>query len=124
VWEDQLNYNEPPDWFFSVRHVLGDLYLQVKEYKKAEDVYREDLKTWVKNGYALNGLYHSLEGQGRTEEAMEIKSQFEKAWQYADSKLRFSRIDETQRQNLVLRIDEETPNEMMYIADAFCGFLN
>lgn len=54
--EDQLNYNEPPDWFFSVRHHLGALYYSMKEYQKAENIYQTDLKKWKKNGWALIGL--------------------------------------------------------------------
>lgn len=118
--EDQLNYNEPPDWFFSVRHFLGDLYLQIGKYEDAEKVYREDLTYWVKNGFALNGLYHSLSLQKKDTEAEEVKKQFEKAWQYADSELKFSRIDEQKRKNLAIRIDEKTPDDLVYIAGTFC----
>ena len=32
VIEDGLNYNEPPDWFFSVRHILGNLYLETGDF--------------------------------------------------------------------------------------------
>jgi tetratricopeptide (TPR) repeat protein len=120
VIEDQLNYNEPPDWFFSVRHFLGDVYLRMGNYTEAEKVYREDLTYWVKNGFALNGLYHSLVGQKKTSEAEEVKKQFETAWQYADSSLEFSRIDEKSRKNLAIRVDDKTPNNLVYIAGTFC----
>ncbi len=43
--EDKLNYNEPPDWFFSVRHHLGAVLLKAGKYKEAEDVYNQDLRT-------------------------------------------------------------------------------
>jgi tetratricopeptide (TPR) repeat protein len=119
--EDGLNYTEPPDWFFSVRHTLGELYLEMKQYDAAEKIYREDLTYWVKNGFALNGLYHSLLLQGKTSEANEIKKQFEVAWRYADSELKFSRIDEAKRKNLVVRVDETTPNDLVYIAGTFCN---
>ncbi|MBX2843869.1 MAG: hypothetical protein KTR26_19005, partial [Flammeovirgaceae bacterium] len=119
--EDQLNYNEPADWFFSVRHFLGDTYMQVEEYEKAEAVYREDLTYWVKNGFALSGLYHSLEGQGKTEEANQVKSQFEEAWKYADSDLKYSRINEDSRKDLKLTVTEDDGNDLIYLAAAFCG---
>jgi tetratricopeptide (TPR) repeat protein len=119
--EDKLNYNEPPDWFFSVRHWLGDLYLETGKYKEAEGVYREDLTYWVKNGFALNGLYHSLKLQGKTTEAEGVQKQFETAWRNADSILKFSRIDEATRKNLVIRVDETTPNNLVYIAGTFCN---
>lgn len=118
--EDNLNYNEPPDWFFSIRHTLGDAYLQMNKYPEAEAVYREDLTYWVKNGFALNGLYHSLQSQGKDDEAMEVKKQFEQAWTYADSALKFSRIDEASRKDLAIRIDENSPNELVYLAGVTC----
>ena len=58
--EDNLNYNEPPDWFFSVRHHLGAALIRIKKYTEAEKVYRQDLLTWKKNGWALIGLQQSL----------------------------------------------------------------
>lgn len=82
--EDSLNYNEPPDWFFSVRHQLGAVLLKAGKYNEAERIYREDLQTWKKNGWALIGLYRSLIAQQKKEEALEVRSAFEEAWQYAD----------------------------------------
>ncbi|HEU5292511.1 MAG TPA: hypothetical protein VFU05_17810 [Cyclobacteriaceae bacterium] len=120
VIEDQLNYNEPPDWFFSVRHFLGDVYLRAGKYGEAERVYREDLTYWVKNGFALNGLHHSLLLQKKNDEAADVKKQFENAWKYADSALEFSRIDEKSRKNLAIRVDEKTPTDLVYIAGTFC----
>lgn len=120
VIEDGLNYTEPPDWFFSVRHFLGDLYLNINKPKEAEEVFREDLYYWVKNGFALNGLYHSLLMQQRTAEAEGVKKEFEKAWKRADSTLKYSRIDETNRPNLVIRVDETTPNNLVYLAGILC----
>lgn len=122
VTEDGLNYTEPPDWFFSVRHLLGDVYMRLGQYKLAEQIYREDLETFPRNGFALNGLYHSLVKQGNMEEAATVKEEFIKAWQRADSKLEYSCIDENQRTNLVIRVKESTPEELLYIADAFCSF--
>ncbi|RIV23344.1 tetratricopeptide repeat protein [Fibrisoma montanum] len=85
--EDDLNYNEPPDWFFSVRHHLGAALLQAGKYAEAENVYREDLNTWKENGWALAGLYQALQKQGKTQEAQPVKTRFDKAWQYADFNL-------------------------------------
>lgn len=82
--EDGLNYNEPPDWFFSVRHYLGAALQDAGKYSEAESVYREDLQTWKKNGWALQGLYHSLISQNKNSEAQQVKSAFDEAWKYAD----------------------------------------
>ena len=82
--EDNLNYNEPPDWFFSVRHHLGAVLIQSGKYSEAENIYRRDLQTWKRNGWALIGLYNSLIAQGRIAEARVVLSDFDEVWQYAD----------------------------------------
>lgn len=120
VLEDGLNYNEPPDWFFSVRHLLGDALMNSGDYVESEKIYREDLALWPKNGFALNGLYESLKGQNKIKEAEDVKKQFEIAWQYADSQLKYSRIDKDKRMNLTLKVDENSPNTIVYLASAMC----
>ncbi|GAA5520101.1 hypothetical protein Asal01_00031 [Fodinibius salicampi] len=89
--EDQLNYNEPPDWFFPVRHNLGSILLKADRPAEAEEVYRQDLKKFPENGWSLYGLWQSLQAQGKKSEADEIKKKFEEAWKYADVKLTESR---------------------------------
>lgn len=90
--EDQLNYTEPPDWFFSVRHHLGPILLKAGKYAEAEALYREDLETFPRNGWALNGLLESLRKQNKAEEAKVVETQLEEAWQYADVKLSASKV--------------------------------
>jgi tetratricopeptide (TPR) repeat protein len=85
--EDNLNYNEPPDWIFSVRHHLGAILLKAGKYNEAEHVYRKDLQKWKLNGWALNGLYHSLLLQKKIIEARKVKADFDESWQFADVKL-------------------------------------
>src|SRR5690606_21897960 len=41
--EDALPYNEPPNWYYPVRHSLGVLQLAVGDAAGAEKTYREDL---------------------------------------------------------------------------------
>ena len=118
--EDDLNYDEPPDWFFAVRHILGNVLLKTGDFIQAEKIYREDLAYWPKNGFALNGLCESLTGQGKTSEAEEVKKQFEHAWNLADSELKGSMIDPDKRKNLTLRIDKDSPNTLVYLASSFC----
>lgn len=119
--EDQLNYNEPPDWFFSVRHLLGDVYLVQGQFEDAEKIFREDLFNFPKNGFALNGLYHSLLGQDRPIDAEKVQGEFEKAWQYADTELKYARVHPENRENLALNITSSSATDLMYIASAFCG---
>ncbi|SDE81879.1 hypothetical protein SAMN04487996_10785 [Dyadobacter soli] len=85
--EDNLNYNEPPDWFFSVRHHLGSVLLKAGKNVEAERIYRQDLQTWKKNGWALIGLYNALVQQKNTAEAQKVKSAFDQAWAHADIKI-------------------------------------
>ena len=118
--EDNLNYNEPPDWFFSVRHLLGNLLLTTKDYAQAEIIYKEDLAHWPKNGFALNGLVESYRGQGKTKEAEELRIQFNEAWKNADTELIASVVDPAKRNNLTLRIDEQSPSALVYLASSFC----
>jgi tetratricopeptide (TPR) repeat protein len=89
--EDKLNYTEPPDWFFSVRHSLGHTYLQAGKFAEAEKVYHEDLSNLPENGWALMGLFQSLKKQGRESEASEIEKRFNNAWAWADININSSR---------------------------------
>lgn len=86
--EDQLNYNEPPDWFFSNRLRLGSWLIKSGQFEAAEKVYLEDLETFPENGWALHGLQKALTGQGKTAAAREAQSRFQKAWQWADITLK------------------------------------
>lgn len=89
--EDQLNYNEPPDWFFSVRHALGHVLLKAGKYAEAESVYRKDLTQYKENGWALIGLYRSLSNQpGKDAEAAKVLTRFKTSWKWADVQLESS----------------------------------
>jgi tetratricopeptide (TPR) repeat protein len=85
--EDQLKYNEPPDWFFSVRHQLGAVLLAAKRYPEAIVVYQQDLARLPKNGWALSGLYQAYLGAGNPARAQQTKRELEEAWQWADTRL-------------------------------------
>ena len=89
--EDGLLYNEPPDWYFPVRHILGAVLLEAGRPREAEVVYWQDLRKNPENGWALFGLHRSLEAQMRTDEAVEMRKRFEVAWADADHELRSSR---------------------------------
>jgi tetratricopeptide (TPR) repeat protein len=85
--EDQLAYDEPSDWFFPVRHLLGAELLKAGKAKEAEAVYRADLKKNPGNGWALFGLEQALRAQKKNAEAAKVAAELEKAWQNADVKL-------------------------------------
>ncbi len=90
--EDALNYNEPPDWFFSVRHNLGAVLMEAGNYQEAVEVYNDDLKSFPENGWALIGLMNAFEKLGNANKSNEMKSRFDDAWKYADIKIASSRI--------------------------------
>jgi Flp pilus assembly protein TadD len=78
--EDQLLYNEPPDWFLSTRHHLGAALLEAGKYADAESVFRKDLEEFPNNGWACNGRMLALEKSGNSKEATKAKEQFATAW--------------------------------------------
>ncbi|MEW6778098.1 MAG: tetratricopeptide repeat protein, partial [Bdellovibrionota bacterium] len=82
--EDRLAYNEPADWFFPVRHLLGAALLQAGKASEAEAVYQEDLRRNPNNGWALQGLAQALAAQGKQEEAAKTETAFREAWKGAD----------------------------------------
>jgi tetratricopeptide (TPR) repeat protein len=90
--EDSLAYNEPPDWFFSVRHLLGNVLLEAGRYAEAEEVYRQDLKKLKENGWALMGLYQSLLKQGKEFETEKILQRYQKAFEFSEIELTSSVI--------------------------------
>lgn len=90
--EDSLQYMEPPYWYYPIRHSLGAALLQAGRAGEAESRYREDLKRFPENGWALHGLAASLRAQGKTEEAAQVEQRFRRAWRDADVRLVASRF--------------------------------
>jgi tetratricopeptide (TPR) repeat protein len=84
--EDALQYQEPPDWSFPVRHDLGAMLLKADRAQEAEAVYRQDLMYWPENGFALEGLRDALRAQGKQQEADALAERITKAWAYADER--------------------------------------
>ncbi len=89
--EDSLLYNEPPDWYFPTRHVLGALLLEGGYPREAEVVYWEDLRKNPGNGYGLLGLYQSQLAAGDAAGAAATKVLFDGSWEAADVVLESSR---------------------------------
>ena len=90
--EDGLRYNEPPDWYFPVRHLLGAMLLDAGYPDEAEVVYAADLRKNPENGYSLFGLSEALERQGRVKEAQAFSERFSRAWADASHTLTSSRF--------------------------------
>ena len=89
--QDGLMYNEPPDWFFPVRHYLGAVLLEAGLPQEAEAVYWQDLALYRENGFSLRGLQQALEAQGRTGEAAGFAERQRKAFVRGDVQLTSSR---------------------------------
>lgn len=82
--EDGLIYTEPAAWYIPTRQNLGAILLKAQKPEEAEKIYKEDLELLRQNGWSLMGLYNSLEAQGKMDEALKIKKEYDKAWEKAD----------------------------------------
>lgn len=90
--EQALPYNEPPTWHQPVSHILGAALLENGKPAEAEAVYRDSLKTYRADGWALFGLAQALDGQGKADAAAHARGQFAQAWSLSDVKLASSRF--------------------------------
>ena len=90
--EDNLIYNEPPDWHVPVRQSLGAVLLDAGRFAEAEAIYWQDLSLNRENGWSLFGLMESLRAQDKVEQAAMVKKRLKKAWNRADVKLTSSRF--------------------------------
>ena len=90
--EDNLIYNEPPDWHIPVRQSLGAVLLEAGRADEAEAIYWQDLEQNRENGWSLFGLLQSLRAQGKDEQAAVVEKRFIKAWQGADVPFTASRF--------------------------------
>ncbi|MFQ3617698.1 MAG: tetratricopeptide repeat protein [Cyanobacteriota bacterium] len=90
--QDQLHYDEPAPWYSPVRQNLGAVLLQAGRPVEAEQVFRDDLAIYPNNGWSLYGLAQSLDAQGKTAEAQQVRAQFRAAWRHADVTLTSARF--------------------------------
>jgi tetratricopeptide (TPR) repeat protein len=90
--EDNLIYNEPPDWHVPVRQALGAVMLEAGRAAEAEAIYWQDLSSNRENGWSLFGLMQSLRAQGKEEQAAVVEKRFRKAWARSEVTLTASRF--------------------------------
>ena len=90
--EDNLIYNEPPDWHVPARQLLGAVLLEAGRASEAEAIYWQDLQLNRENGWSLFGLMQSLRAQSKEEQAVLVEERFRKAWSQADVTLIASRF--------------------------------
>ena len=80
--QDHLNYNEPPDWYYTVRESLGYALLDQNDAVRAEKVFTEDLSENRLAGRSLNGLKVALQKQNKPVSA-ELEQKLSNAWRNA-----------------------------------------
>jgi len=78
--EDQLNYDEPPDWMQPVRHTLGAALIRAGKPSEAIAVYQEDLRRLPHNGWSLFGLYQAYGKLGDKAVSARYRKEFDKVW--------------------------------------------
>jgi tetratricopeptide (TPR) repeat protein len=82
--QDKLAYNEPADWHYPVRESLGAALLKSGRAADSEVVFRADLQKNPRSGRSLFGLFQALEAQGKADEAMLVRQEFDEAWRTAE----------------------------------------
>lgn len=90
--EDGLNFQEPPDWFFSVRHTLGAVQIEAGKYKDAVKTFEEDLRILPRNGWAQHGLKLAYENMNDRQMVEQLEDDLESSWATADVVIETSRI--------------------------------
>jgi tetratricopeptide (TPR) repeat protein len=87
VTEETMVYNEPRDWMLNPKHYLGHAYLRAGRTKEAKETFEKDLLNNNENGWALYGLWQSLQMQKKTAYAARVMSRYRKAFARADVKI-------------------------------------
>ncbi len=65
--EMKLVYNEPRDWLLNARQYLGNFYLKMSKWSKAEKIFTDDMQSNNRNIWSVYGLQMALEKQRRKE---------------------------------------------------------
>ena len=87
-----LPYTEPAYWHRPVSHLLGAALLEAGRPAEAEAIYRDSLKSYRRDAWALTGLARALGDQGKTAEAASTAAEAADLWRRADTKLTTSRL--------------------------------
>lgn len=88
--EDALPYMESAFWPIPARPALGVALLKAGKPGEAEQVFRDDVERWPRNGWGLFGLEQSLRAQGKTESADMVRRELVEAWKHADVPLQLA----------------------------------
>lgn len=77
--QDNLFYNDPPEWYFPVRQALGAMYYRQQEMTEAENTFREDLEINPGDPRSTYGLIMSLRQQGKPVDPA-LEAHFNRTW--------------------------------------------
>ena len=78
--EDQLRYNEPPDWLQPCRHTLGAAYLRANKPIEAILVYKRDLQITRENGWSTLGIAKAYQQLGDAKNASKWMRRYHRIW--------------------------------------------
>ncbi len=81
--QDGLWYNEPPDWYYTVRESLGYALLKQGLPAEAEKIFTEDLSENRLSGRSLNGLKLALQAQKGKAVSADLEEKLRNAWRNA-----------------------------------------
>ena len=85
--EENMVYDEPRDWMLNPKHFLGNAFIRAGRYDEAIRILEKDLKNNRENGWALFGIWKSLNAQHKNPEAKAMLTRFQKAFEKSDIKL-------------------------------------
>lgn len=85
--ENELRYREPPPYVRPVLESLAQIHVEMQQWDKARDAYRQLLEKRKDSGFALFGLGRSYELESRPAEARSAYGQFLASWGSADTSL-------------------------------------
>jgi tetratricopeptide (TPR) repeat protein len=90
--EDELRYNEPPDWKIPTRQFLGAALHDAGKFTDAEKIFNDDLKKNPLNGWSLKGLMLTQKKLGKKIEAANTAKLLGKAFRNSTVEITSSRF--------------------------------
>ncbi len=90
--QDQMNFDDLPDWYYPVRESLGAALLRAGLPRQAEEIFRQDLVRNPQNPRSLFGLWKVLEAEKKWQESALIRQSFERVWKGDKDELQLSQF--------------------------------
>ena len=78
--EDQLSYDEPPDWLQPCRHTLGAALLKANKSVDAILVYKRDLEITRDNGWSTLGIAKAYQKLGDAKNSAKWMGRYRRIW--------------------------------------------